>query len=349
MEKRLHEERTRIRNIAEPVLERFKKMSGQVLDTDIQTQAINVQDADGAYLNAKLTREVSEIAVMEYEEGIYLQDLARAQGEVRLAESDIKGSMEEIVNSTALLEKIKKISSGSVYDTLAVVQFEARVKSAQLSRRKAELELETAKSKLKVLQDYEKPKRLKELKSEVEKARSNELAKELTAQLEKSKLARIKKQAEGVKPPAKYQPILSLLAEAAQLDGELHGKLAKLEPKEDTPQAGSRIEIEELGKSLEAKVNEAGRLFEDLKFSELASDISFASTRPASGAGLFSPGNSLILMGKFRNISPDDRAKLKSATEEERARIYKKAGFTAAEIQELRYRRERIERGETGP
>ena len=44
--------------------------------------------------NAKLSREISEIAVKEYEEGIYLQNLAAAEGEIRLAEADIKGSIE---------------------------------------------------------------------------------------------------------------------------------------------------------------------------------------------------------------------------------------------------------------
>ena len=41
-----------------------------------------------------------------------------------------------------------------VNDTWVVVQFEDRLKVAQLSRRKAELDLELAKSKLNVLRDY---------------------------------------------------------------------------------------------------------------------------------------------------------------------------------------------------
>jgi hypothetical protein len=349
MESRLDEERARIRKIAEPVLERFRKMRGPDLETNIENQTIKTQGAEAAYQNAKLTREVSEIAVKEYEEGIYLVDQARAEGEARLAESDIKRSMDNIVESSALLERIKKISSGSMQDTLAVVQFESIVKVAQLSKRKAELELEQARSKLNLLREYEKPRRLRELKAEAEKVFADQLAKQMTAQLEKDRLARMKKEAEGIKPPAKYQPILALLADAASLDGEIRGKLAKLEPKDDAPQAGSRKEIEELGRSLEAKVNEAGHLFEDLKFSELATDIIFASTRPASGAALFSPENSRSIFQMFQKVSPEDRVKLKTATEEERTRILKKAGFTDAEIQEMQYTRERIQRGETGP
>ena len=130
-----------------------------------------------------------------------------------------------------------------------------------------------------MLRNYDKPKRLKELRSEVEKARSDELAKKQTVQLEKTKLAMLKKLAEGIKPPAKFQPILLLLADSIRLDGQIREKLAKLEPKSDPPGAASHKEIEKLGRTLEAKVNEAVRLFEDLKFSELAGDIDFAAAR----------------------------------------------------------------------
>ena len=50
-------------------------------------QKIVTQSAEAAYQNARLTREVAEIAVKEYEEGIYLSDKAEIQGEIKLAES----------------------------------------------------------------------------------------------------------------------------------------------------------------------------------------------------------------------------------------------------------------------
>ncbi len=39
---------------------------------------------------------------------------------------------------------------------------------------------------------------------------------------------------------------------------------------------------------------------------------------------------------KFQKISPDDRAKLRSATDEERTAILKGAGFTDEEIEQCR-------------
>src|SRR5262249_54959311 len=99
MEQRLDEERTRIRQIAEPVLERIRKLRSPEMEPNIVAQTIKVQSADASYHNAKLSREVSEIAVKEYEEGIYLQDVATAEGQARLAESDVKRSGQDIANS----------------------------------------------------------------------------------------------------------------------------------------------------------------------------------------------------------------------------------------------------------
>ena len=57
-------------------------LRGQLVD-----QRITTKSAEAAFQNAKLTREVAEIAVKEYEEGIYPQDRATIQGEIQLAQS----------------------------------------------------------------------------------------------------------------------------------------------------------------------------------------------------------------------------------------------------------------------
>ena len=50
------------------------------LRDQLTNQKIATQGAEASYQNAKLTREVAEIAVKEYVEGIYLQDKATCQG-----------------------------------------------------------------------------------------------------------------------------------------------------------------------------------------------------------------------------------------------------------------------------
>ncbi len=281
MEFSLAQERTRIREIAEPVLERIRKMRGTSRDLDIQSQRIKVQGAEATYQNAKLTREIAEIAVKEYMEGIYVQDLATVEAEVRLAEEDIKETSQDLEKCRDTFERIKKISTGSMYDTMSVVQFESRLKSAELSKRKAEVQLEQSRSKLLVLREYKKGARTKELQANVEQARSDELQKEEILQIQKAKLVAMKKgDQDNKRQLAKYQPVLSLLADAVRLDGEVRDKLAKLDPKNRAPQSDSRRKIEEQARTLGTKVNEAGRLFENLKFAELASEINFAATRP---------------------------------------------------------------------
>ena len=112
MESRLDEERARIRKIAEPVLELSRKLKRPDPEGDILAQAVSIQAAGAAYQNAKLSREICEIAVKEYEEGIYPQDLATAEGAIRLAESDGKRTMDEIVEAMLCSRKSRRSRPG---------------------------------------------------------------------------------------------------------------------------------------------------------------------------------------------------------------------------------------------
>src|SRR5262249_29143175 len=70
----------------------------------------------------------------------------------------------------------------------------AQAVSEELALKKAVFALEQAQSKKKVLVEYTKGKTIKELRSEVEKARSDELAKKATHELEVSKEKKLEKQ-----------------------------------------------------------------------------------------------------------------------------------------------------------
>ena len=66
------------------------------LKDQLINQKITTKSAEANYENAKLTREVAEIAVVEYEEGIFKQDLATVEGEIKLAESDLSRSEDRV-------------------------------------------------------------------------------------------------------------------------------------------------------------------------------------------------------------------------------------------------------------
>ena len=150
------------------------------LRDNLTNQKIATQGAEASFQNAKLTREVAEIAVKEYEEGIFLQDKATCEGEIKLAESDLARASDRVDWATRMYEK------GYVSKAQKV--------SEELNFQKTKFALEQAESKLHVLLEYTKGKTIKELRSEVEKARSDELAKEQTFQLERTKEAKLEKQ-----------------------------------------------------------------------------------------------------------------------------------------------------------
>ncbi|MGC8641443.1 MAG: efflux RND transporter periplasmic adaptor subunit, partial [Isosphaeraceae bacterium] len=156
------------------------ELDSAALRDQLTNQKISTQGAEASYQNARLTREVAEIAVKEYVEGIYKQDYATCQGEIKLAESDLSRASDRVDWATRMYEK------GYVSKAQKV--------SEELNFQKAKFALEQAQSKLDVLEHYTKAKTIKELESEVEKAKSDELAKKQTWQLEKDKEAKLEKQ-----------------------------------------------------------------------------------------------------------------------------------------------------------
>jgi HlyD family secretion protein len=150
------------------------------LKDQLVNQKITTKSADANHENAKLTREVAEIAVVEYEEGIFKQDLATVEGEIKLAESDLSRSEDRLDWARRMFEK-------------GYVSIATKI-SEELTLKKAKFALEQAESKKKVLVDYTKGKTIKELKSDVEKARSDELAKNATFELELSKEKKLERQ-----------------------------------------------------------------------------------------------------------------------------------------------------------
>ena len=79
-------------------------------------QKITVKSAEANFENAKLTREVAEIAVVEYEEGIFKQDQATIEGEIKLAESELARARDSIEFAKDQLAKIKQASRGTAED-----------------------------------------------------------------------------------------------------------------------------------------------------------------------------------------------------------------------------------------
>jgi RND family efflux transporter MFP subunit len=156
------------------------ELDSAALRDQLVNQQITTKSAAANHENAKLTREVAEIAVIEYVEGIFVQDLQTVEGEIKLAESDLSRQEDRVDWARRMFDK--------GYVSLATKNAE------ELSLKKARFTLEQSQSKRKVLVDYTKGKTIKELQSEVEKAKSDELAKKATMELETSKEKKLEKQ-----------------------------------------------------------------------------------------------------------------------------------------------------------
>ena len=164
------------------------KLDSASLNDQLVNQKITTKSAEANHENAKLTREVAEIAVVEYEEGIYKQDLSTVEGEIKLAESDLS------------LSKYRLDWARSMHKKGYVSK--ATVVSEELMLKKARFALEQTQSKKTVLVGYTRGKTVKELRSEVEKARSDELAKKATYELESTKEKKLIKQIAACDIPA---------------------------------------------------------------------------------------------------------------------------------------------------
>jgi hypothetical protein len=166
-------------------------------------QRVTTVTTQGSYENAKLTREIAEIGIAEYVQGIFVQDKANLEGERLLAQSEIDRARLLIQLAKDRLERITKASSGTIGDLAAVFSFHDQVASFTRRLPRAELAAKKVASKLKILSDYTKAERIMELKAAVEKARVDELAKKADWQTELAREKRLNQSITALEQPAK--------------------------------------------------------------------------------------------------------------------------------------------------
>jgi len=145
------------------------ELDSAALRDQLVNQKITSESAKANFQNAKLTREIAEIAATEYVEGLFVNEKVERELDIKIAEIDLSMAEDQLDELKAQKADRKK-----------------RV-TAELVLKKARFALERAESRLKTLLAYTKAKRIKELQSEVEKTRSNELAKQATWELQISK------------------------------------------------------------------------------------------------------------------------------------------------------------------
>jgi multidrug efflux pump subunit AcrA (membrane-fusion protein) len=152
-------------------------LDSTLFQDQLVNQRITVKMAEAAFLNAKLGREVAEIAVREYREGDFVSQLTDAEGDITIAEAEL---------SLADME-FKAAKADASSGTLAI-------KRAEVAVLRARFALEKAQNRKRLLKDYTSEKRIKELESAVKKVHAEELAGQATWELEVSKESMLERQ-----------------------------------------------------------------------------------------------------------------------------------------------------------
>jgi hypothetical protein len=251
------------------------------LRTQLLPQEITIKTAEAKYEDAKLSRELAELAISEYQEGIFVQDRAAAEGEVKLAQSDLERARQGIEEAKERLARIRQASRGSAGDLSLEYMYTDRLAAAQLQEQRARFAIESAEGKLKLLLDHTKPKRLKELRAAVERARSDELARHAQWELEKSKLQQLQKAIEQPGPQADQMRVLPLLGKAIPIEEQVRRKLEQLD-KNGKPDLPLEKEIRDLANQLQGLVERASQEQAAARFDQWKARIQQATRRAAA-------------------------------------------------------------------
>jgi HlyD family secretion protein len=193
------------------------ELDGSELKDRLVNQEIATRNAEAAYQNARLSREVAEIAVEEYKIGIFQQDLQTIEGEIALAlaRSDRERAKDRLEWTKEMMAK--------GYISLS------NITSERLALKKPRFIEETNGTKKVVHEKYTKSKTIKELQRELEKLRSDELAKKAMWKLEVVREHALREQVDNLRVVApadgRVEYVFPIAADDVFHQGDVHFRL----------------------------------------------------------------------------------------------------------------------------
>jgi hypothetical protein len=153
-------------------------------------------------------------------------------------------------------EKIKGLLTDSALDLSLRYRFAAGGRRAELEQQQARFSIEQVKSKRKIFEEYEKSRQTTELRSKIEKARSDELRAKAVMELREGPLNRQRTPNQKNRLSASQTKVLGLLDQALAIDGNVQSMLEQLS-KNAKSDAGLQKDITDGANQLEAIVDRA--------------------------------------------------------------------------------------------
>jgi len=157
------------------------------LKDQLINQKITTESAKAISMNATLTRENAQYAADGYEKDLFPREQRETQGEVKVAESEMALAEEQLKATKFIEEQFKATKAIGGNNKL-------EIKRAELAIARAKVSLEKAQNRLHLLTNYTVGKQIRELRLTVEQARSTELAKKATWDLETAKEKKLERQ-----------------------------------------------------------------------------------------------------------------------------------------------------------
>jgi HlyD family secretion protein len=155
------------------------------LRTKLAAQEKAIKSADAPYQAAKQAREVAELAMNEYLEGIYKPQIQKLENEITLAKGGVSTAEHHLATAKRLYEKKLRPKSD--------------VETRELNLQRAKLALEKVEGKKLTLEKYTREKNIKALQGAIEKAKSEELARQAAVSQEEAARDHLKQQIENCK------------------------------------------------------------------------------------------------------------------------------------------------------
>ncbi|MEO0530605.1 MAG: efflux RND transporter periplasmic adaptor subunit [Planctomycetota bacterium] len=156
------------------------ELDSSALESNRLVQQINVNTAEAAVIEARNLYETAVIAEREYREGVFVQERQTIESEIFVAEENLSRAEEYVEYSRRLAAK------GYVSDL--------QLQADRFAVEKSEKELDAAKTKLRVLEEFTKAKTVKQLESDAAIAKAKWESLKNSYQLELDKLQDIEDQ-----------------------------------------------------------------------------------------------------------------------------------------------------------
>jgi RND family efflux transporter MFP subunit len=156
------------------------ELEASVIEDQINAQRITYEKARSAMIQAEKDLEVAKISVKEYLEGTFMKSVQDADTQITIAEENLR-------SATNSHEYTKRMFQRGYVSKL-------ELESQDFAVKRASLELDSAKTAKRVLEEFTKVKTLEDLTSKVATAEAKVESEKAAYQLEEAKLKRLQDQ-----------------------------------------------------------------------------------------------------------------------------------------------------------